>query len=45
MEDMITIPKEEYEILKNCSEIDVDLLRQLITSIKNIKNNELRLVK
>ena len=43
MEDMITIPREEYEVLKNCS--DIDLLMQLIKSFKDIKDNEVRRVK
>lgn len=45
MEDTVTIPREEYELLKKCSDIDADLLMQLIKSFKNIKNNELRRVK
>ena len=42
---MITIPKEEYERLKVQSNIDVDLLKQLITSFKDIKCGRVRRVK
>ena len=45
MEDMVSIPREEYEILKNCLDIDADLLKQLIESFKEIKNNEVRRVR
>jgi hypothetical protein len=45
MEDTITISREEYELLKKFSEIDVNLLMQLIKSFKEIKNNEVIRVK
>lgn len=45
MEEMITIPRKEYELLKNCSNIDSNLLMQLINSFKEIKNKEVRRVK
>jgi len=45
MEDMITIPREEYELLKNCSNIDADLFMQLINSFKDIKEGKVRQVK
>lgn len=45
MEETVTISKEEYEILKKCSDIDSNLLIQLIKSIKDIKNNNVIRVK
>lgn len=45
MEDNITIPREEYEILKKSSNIDTDLLMQLIRSLKDIKCGRVRRVK
>ncbi len=37
MEEMIKIPKGEYEKLKMQANIDLDLLRQLVNSLKDIK--------
>jgi len=45
MENTVTIPIEEYELLKNNSNIDVDLLVQLIKSLKDIKCNNVRRTK
>ena len=45
MEDTVTISKDEYELLRKCSEIDVDLLVQLIKSFKDIKDNKVIRVK
>lgn len=45
MEDMITIPKTEYEKLKIQANIDVDLLKQLAESFKDIKCGRIRRVK
>ena len=36
-QEMVTIPKREYELLKKQSNNDVDLLRQLIASFKAVK--------
>ena len=44
-EDMITIPKDEYEKLKMQSEIDLDLLQQFMQSFKEIKEGKIRRVK
>jgi len=35
--EMIKIPKEEYEKLKMQANIDVELLQQLVRSLKDIK--------
>jgi len=35
--EMIKIPKEEYEKLKMPANIDVELLQQLVRSLKDIK--------
>ena len=45
MEDMIKIPKEEYERLKMQADIDVDLLKQLVRSVKDIKEGRVIRVK
>lgn len=37
MEEMINIPKKEYEELKMQANIDIDLLQQLVNSLKDIK--------
>jgi len=42
---MITITKEEYEKLKTQANIDVDLLKQLIGSFKDISCGRVRRVK
>ena len=34
---MVSIPKDEYERLKMQANIDVDLLKQLVRSLKDIK--------
>jgi len=43
--ETITIPKEEYERLKMQANIDVDLLKQLMQSFKDIKEGKIRRVK
>ncbi len=35
--EMVRIPKEEYEKLKMQANIDVDLLKQFLESLKDIK--------
>ena len=42
---MISIPKDEYEKLKIQANIDVDLLKQLVKSIKDIKEGRVIRVK
>ncbi len=42
---MITIPKTEYEKLKRRANIDVELLKQLMESFKDIKEGRVRRVK
>jgi hypothetical protein len=44
-QEMITIPKEEYEELKKRAEVDVELLQQLMQSFKDIKEGKIRRVK
>ena len=43
--EKITIPKEEYEKLKMQANIDLDLLKQLVESFKDIKSGNIRRVK
>lgn len=43
--DMITIPKNEYEKLKMQANIDVDLLKQLVKSVKDVKEGKIIRVK
>ena len=38
--EMVRIPKEEYEKLKMQSNIDLELLNQLIKSLKDIKQTK-----
>ena len=35
--EMIKIPREEYEKLKTQADIDVELLQQLVRSLKDVK--------
>lgn len=39
--EMVKIPKEEYERLKTQANIDVDLLEQLTSSFKDIKEGRI----
>ena len=43
--EMISIPKTEYEKLKMQANIDVDLLKQLVRSLKDIKEGRVIRVK
>ena len=43
--ETITIPKQENEKLKMQANIDVDLLKQLTDSFKDIKEGRIRRVK
>jgi hypothetical protein len=45
MEEKICIPKSEYEKLKMQANIDIDLMRQLAGSLKDIKEGRVRRVK
>ena len=38
--EMIKVPKDEYEKLKMQANIDLDLLRQLVNSLKDIKEGK-----
>ena len=42
---MISIPKDEYKKLKAQANIDIDLLRQLVNSLKDIKEGRVIRVK
>ena len=44
-EEMISISKQEYEKLKMQSNIDVELLEQLMESFRDIKAGRVRRVK
>lgn len=43
--ETVTIPKQEYEKLKMQAEIDIELLKQLVSSFKDIKEGNVRRVK
>ena len=43
--EMISIPRDEYERLKMQANIDVDLLKQLVRSVKDIKEGRVIRVK
>ena len=43
--EMISIPKDEYERLKVQSNIDLGLLKQLVRSLKDIKEGKVIRVK
>lgn len=43
--DTVTISRQEYEQLKMQAEVDVDLLKQLVASFKDIKEGRIRRVK
>ncbi len=40
--EMVKIPKDEYKRLKMQANIDIDLLKQLVRSIKDIKEGNLQ---
>ena len=44
-QEMVTIPKREYETLKMQAEIDMDILEQLVGSLNDIKEGRVRRVK
>ena len=44
-QETVTIPKEEYEKLKKQSQLDMDIMHQLISSFKDIKEGKVRRVK
>lgn len=43
--ETVTIPKQEYEKLKMQANLDMELLKQLIESFKDIKQGRFRRVK
>ena len=45
MQDMVTIERAEYEMLKKQSKIDVELLEQFLESFRDIKEGRIRRVK
>ena len=44
-EELITIPIQEYEKLQKQAKIDMDILNQLMSSFKDIKEGRVRRVK
>lgn len=42
MAETVTIPKEEYEKLKNLEEIDMELLSELVQGLKDIKEGRVK---
>ena len=45
MEEIVKIPREEYEKLKLQANIDVELLKQLMESFKDIKEGRIERVR
>jgi len=45
MEETICISKSEYDKLKMQADIDVELLKQLVESLKDVKEGRVRRVK
>ena len=45
MEEIVKIPRKEYEELKLRANVDVDLMKQLVASFKDIKQGRVRRVK
>ena len=45
MQETVTIPKEEYLRLRQQAEIDVDFLKELFSSLLDIKTGKVRQVK
>jgi len=43
--ETVTIPKQEYEKLKQQASIDLDLLHQLVSSLGDIKEGRVRRVR
>jgi hypothetical protein len=44
-QETVTIPRKEYKKLKRQAEIDIDLLQQLMSSFKDIKEGRVRRVR
>jgi len=44
-QETVCIPKDKFEQLKRQAEIDVELLHQLMSSFKDIKEGQVRRVK
>lgn len=44
MEEMVTIPKKEYERLKRLEQVDHDLLNQFKSSLEDVKAGRIRRV-
>lgn len=45
MEEIVKIPKSEYERLKMQANIDIELMKQLVESLREIKSGSIRRVK
>ncbi len=43
--ETVTIPKKEYETLKRQAKVDIDLLRQFMSSLADIKAGRVRRVR
>ena len=44
-QEMVTIPKQEYEALKVKADIDLDILKEFAASFLDIKQGKVRRVK
>ena len=42
--ETVTIPKEEYERLKKLDNVDHELIRQLVTSLEDVKAGRIKRV-
>lgn len=45
MQEMVTIPKKEYEQLRQQAKIDKDFLKELVQSLADIKAGRVRQVR
>lgn len=43
--ETVTIPKEEYDLLRKQAKIDVDILQQLMRSFQDIREGRVRRVR
>ncbi|MEW5897539.1 MAG: hypothetical protein AB1668_07635 [Nanoarchaeota archaeon] len=43
--ETVTIPKEEYDLLKRQAKVDLSVLQQLMNSFQDIKTGKVRRVK
>lgn len=45
MTETVTIPKQEYDMLKRQAKVDMNLLQQFMSSLADIKSNRVKRVR